>query len=90
MVFVGFVLIALLSFLIGMGICSIVDDIKDGTYRGGSIFLIVFAIGMLVIACLGTTFEAQQKISTRTPYQVDTLVTTRNGQEPDTLYIYKH
>lgn len=90
MLVVGFILVILLSFLIGIGIVDVVDDIRDSNYRSGSIFLIIFAIGLLVIACLGTTFEAQQKISTRTPYQVDTLVTTRNGQEPDTLYIYKH
>lgn len=89
MLVVGFILVILLSFLIGIGIVDVVDDIRDDNYHSGSIFLIIFAIGLLVIACLGTTFEARQKISTRTPYQIDTLVTTRNGQEPDTLYIYK-
>lgn len=88
MLVVGFILVILLSFLIGIGIVG-VDDIRDDNYRSGRIFLIIFAVGLLVIACLGTTFEARQKISTRTPYQIDTLVTTRNGQEPDTLYIYK-
>jgi hypothetical protein len=89
MLVVGFILVILLSFLLGIAIAGVVDDIRDGNYHSGSIFLIILTIGMLVIACLGTTFEAQQKISTRTPYQIDTLVTTRNGQEPDTLYIYK-
>lgn len=86
----GFILIILLSFLIGIGIVGVVDDIREGDYCGGSITLIIFGVLLLIVCCLGTTYMAQQEVRTRTPYQIDTLITTRTGEEPDTLYIYKH